>query len=73
MTLFVDIIVKKIMCINLNGHNQAQNYKPNKNKKDEGRAFSLTLSSETYSFIAFLGWQLRTGYLDLSSSVRRRL
>jgi hypothetical protein len=24
-------------------------------------------------FIAFLGWQLRTGYLDLSSSVRRRL
>ncbi len=52
---------------------EQQQQKPNKNKKDEGRVFSLALSSETYSFIAFLGWQLRTGYLDLSSTVRRRL
>ena len=42
-------------------------------EKDEGKVFSLTLSAETYSFIAFVGWQLRTEYLDLSSRVRRRL
>ena len=41
-------------------------------RKGEGRVSSLTLSSETYSFIALLGWQLRTAYLDLSLTVHRQ-